>query len=235
LDALIPQLAQAIYSWLTYVEYTSNSHILAESSVRYPLVEFVERRYGKIVDLEIKHPVLAGRRIDFAICDGNDGEEEKEKVAYIELKYARSWTRTSEEAQLIFNDLMRLALLSDEADCFFIMCGRSDDFIQNFKRIIKLSDKTIPTRTNDTEEKRIAMGVYSEFFGFTKGSEMNIDLPSQQGFVAKFKSDYNNVEISFNSFRTSLVEILPKEEDNNSPQTVAIWRVEKTDSLTPNG
>ena len=48
----VTRLANAIYYWLNYQHSISRSDILLESSVRYPLVEFVERQLQIEVKLE---------------------------------------------------------------------------------------------------------------------------------------------------------------------------------------
>lgn len=60
-NELIQQLASAIHHRLSYVSLCTNSNLLAESSVRYPFVEFLERKYGATVQLEKQHDVFSNR------------------------------------------------------------------------------------------------------------------------------------------------------------------------------
>lgn len=139
-------LGEAIYSWLNYISYTSDSNVLAESSVRYPLAEFIERRLQKPVTLEFNHPCVPQpptghkRCIDFVfskigenIVNAKKNEIGEERV-YIELKYVSKSYKDSNEIQRVFNDLVRLALVSTETnECYFILCGGNEDFCQFVK------------------------------------------------------------------------------------------------------
>ncbi len=102
----IQKLARSIYYWLNYVETVSKSQLLLESSVRYPLAEYIERQVRAIVSLEVPHPLFSGHNLDFVY-------KKDKNQRNIELKYLHEYSNDTNERQRIFNDLIRLAVLKD--------------------------------------------------------------------------------------------------------------------------
>lgn len=112
-------LARSIYHWLNYVETVSKSQLLLESSVRYPLAEYIERQVLAEVFLEQAHPQFDGHLIDFVYIKDKHQRN-------IELKFLHEYSNNTNERQRIFNDLIRLAVLKDKG--YFILCGGQIDF-----------------------------------------------------------------------------------------------------------
>ena len=73
----IIQASQCVHSWMCYLSKASdNNCLLAESSIRYPFVECLERHQVNDVQLEKRHPVFQGKRMDVYIGkkDRNDDD-----------------------------------------------------------------------------------------------------------------------------------------------------------------
>lgn len=73
------QMAQAILLHLSYIQSVSDTKLLAESSIRYPLLEYAERRFRPApvkIELEFSHPTFARRRCDLLM------EETKSKKLF---------------------------------------------------------------------------------------------------------------------------------------------------------
>ncbi len=136
-DVELRKMAAAIEAWLNYIlaikhkKYT----ILAESSIRYPLTEFLEHSDGvRDINLEIAHPTFERKRIDFRwICEGSDivnkNKRKYTEVYNLELKYVREATAHKEEQTRVILDLLRLYYtIGKNTYGFFVMCGESINF-----------------------------------------------------------------------------------------------------------
>lgn len=226
-NELIQQLASAIHHWLSYISICTNSRLLAESSVRYPFVEFLERKCGTPVDLEKQHDSFSNRHVDF--CFNNE-----ETKLYVELKYVSRHTRGNNEMQRVFNDLIRLSLLTKKGDGtrgFFIMCGDTESYNTNFRRIIdgkKLDKNSLPQYQKETAQIE-PLGIYSEWFGFNMNEEKTIDLKSNEKtsvFVQEYYGDNATLDVlEFSTIKTKRIAFLPTEKQESRSQTVSIWEV----------
>ncbi|MBO4654849.1 MAG: hypothetical protein J5644_04830 [Bacteroidales bacterium] len=208
-------LAISIQSWLNYINTISLSNVLAESSVRYPLADFLERRGGYKIILEKVHPKLKDRQIDFTI-ETEDGK------SYVELKVVRNNTRTTAEKQRVFNDLIRLALLAEgNVDCYFIMCGKSDSFVGDFKSISKSTGKIQPRGKN--ARKPLPKGDYAKWFPFVIDKSKDVNRCNYKKWFDAFEKEYKYQIKDFDTFFVNLQTIQPQGEMQS--QTVAIWRI----------
>jgi hypothetical protein len=63
------QLANAVQWWMSYTSAVGRSYVLAESSIKYPLTEYLERTSPNEIKLEYPHPKLKKRRIDICFED----------------------------------------------------------------------------------------------------------------------------------------------------------------------
>ena len=229
-NELIQQLAAAIHHWLSYVSLCTNSNLLAESSVRYPFVEFLERKCKTAVRLEEQHNDFPARHIDFCFENRND-------FLAIELKYASKHTRGKAEKQRVFNDLVRLALMVNNKKStrgFFIMCGETKTFIANFMNIVdgETMGKQLRQDGGNMDRGLVQHGDYYElFFGFARDEERIINLTENsyveyhKSFIKDYYAGKNNVELGFSVIKTRRISYLPAPKQTSQSQTVAIWEV----------
>lgn len=233
-------LGNAILYWLNYVAITSeNADILAESSVRYPLAEYIERRIKKDVALEYNHPLNTRKRIDFMFP--RDKDEQAPKIGsgrtYIELKYARKNTAQNNEIQRIFDDLARLSLVSENNACYFIMCGSTTNFQCyfegkgiNYEEIISSGKIILPEYSTGNNRGAKSGTDYQRWFEFEFGNGgkiIDMNLQENKKFADDFKEKFSIGEL--NNIKTELIYIEPKTDNDSQtifgPQKVAIWQV----------
>lgn len=231
-NELIQQLASAIHHWLSYVSLCTNSNLLAESSVRYPFVEFLERKCGSAVNLEGQLEGFSDRHIDFCFKNGSD-------PLFVEIKYASKNTRSTAEKQRVFNDLVRLSLMikkNANARGFFIMCGETQSFTVNFKRIIdgrKVKKNQLRQDGGDTNNEVEPQGDYARlWFKFGQDEEMPIYLDGEDNANYKkmflkeyYGKDATVKDLSFKQIKTKRMAYLPTQKQVSQSQTVAIWEV----------
>lgn len=251
------QLGEAIFSWLNYMSYTADSNVLAESSVRYPLAEYIERKLHKKVLLEFKHPVVPQpdkghpRMIDFVFSKNDETINETigDNRIYMELKYLNSRYQNSNEQQRVFNDIVRLALVSTPTnECYFILCGPTDDFetyikgeasiqINNNKPTYQVS---LGKGCKNSGRRKKKPTVYSKWFGFKNDGKWKIiKKPKTQTNLKKYFNDFDR-EYNYNgaqkisspitipnTISTKLVYLMPDKTRSiiKKSMTVAIWQV----------
>ncbi len=237
-------LASAIIHWASYIKKVSHCDILEESSLKYPITEYLERYKGAECALEWPHAVFKQRRIDIVWNNKTDGEinleinrdKDKKWDNFLELKYA-----TTKDAQLLFNDLCRLYYLKKkfpESRCYFLYCGENDIYTQNFKtkiikeniyeerdgiRILK-KEKEYPKSTSGKLTKWFTLQMQTP----NKTIEIAAGNTQYRKFLSKEKGRFvfydNNDKIDAPTFITRLIE---RQEDSNSNQelSVAIWEI----------
>lgn len=231
----IVRIAEATYHWLCYMHTSSDSNILAESSIRYPFVECLERKGYNNIHLEAFHPELGNRRMD-VFCgnvtkDTYRGILDDETVLYAEFKFVKSYTRDTNEQQRIFNDIMRLYALkskSPDTNCYFIICGDTLTFNSCFKYIRETKSSKMLLKgmaKNDKGKRNKPTGVYADFFSFNEDDGPKKFTKSNPRYK-KFCEDYHYNKIKQNaSIKTRLISIFPHENHLQSPVTLAIWEV----------
>ena len=212
----VTRLANAIYYWLNYQHSISRSDILLESSVRYPLVEFVERQLQIEVKLEKLYNDLGKRRVDFSFpIRGKD--------CNIELKFLSKYTSSDNQHQLIFNDLMRLSIL--EGDSFFILCGKLEHFQKKFKYMpIKAEPGNIPGTDYSQKEPDTE---FAEWFPFDSYRPKILNVSELQR-LASFEADYRAIHDQVKVIKVELVAC----SDNQCPQVVYVWKVENCTNVS---
>lgn len=191
-------LATAVHHWLSYVDKVSRTNLLLESSLRYAISEFVERKMHETCLLEQKHPHFVSRPIDFmwpmedlnfqidgnalkVICDDGTQCDAKEKILesgyVLECKYAGAATNGSHERQRIFNDLCRLYYVIEHypnVHAMFMMAGDITDFkdyFQDSKPIQKKNKKKIEENAKQVKMSDINVAQNN----FSISSYKNID------------------------------------------------------------
>lgn len=213
-DTELATLSQAVFLRLSYFQAVSYANILAESSIRYPVAEYLERRlfYNRIV-LEYTNPIFKKRRCDLYVDKGV-----ADKTIF-EFKYVRD--NTSYEFQDYFDDILRLHYLHlTGIQSLFIVCGDALNFNNQFRSIKKRS-KLLGSK------KSRPSGLFSQVLSFsTNKPKMNVDTNK---FLANYKDFCSHYE--FNDplaihpismvVQTRLICII----HNEGPQSVGVWEV----------
>jgi len=155
-------MMQAIHYWLNYQCKVCKIDLLAESSIKFPLMEYIERYIGAdTCHLERQYKEILSEDI-FNTTKYLDIMWEKDGTEYlVELKYVSEHTYEDRERQRYFNDLVRLSLALKykntnlDRRCFFLVCGDSSDFwaqmrgqyeFQDLKHAGNTFNKDIKTR-----------------------------------------------------------------------------------------
>lgn len=210
-------MVQAIYLNLSYMQSVSKTDILAESSVRYPLLEYVERRCPWLkAQLEYSHPVFEKKRCDLLLQDSYDG-------SVFEFKYVNCQTRYL--FQDYFDDLLRLHYLSVNGNgnkSYLIVCGNSIIFNTEFRSINPKSTKTL------SGKKRKPMGLFSRCLSFNVSNTLKkIDTNNRllkkyyKDFISSYKFRDGRIHPTTLQFETRLVWLNYGVE----PQSIGIWEV----------
>jgi len=240
------QLANAVQWWMSYVSAVGRSYVLAESSIKFPLAEYLERSNLKEIKLEYTHPKLLNRRFDLHF------EDSKNTKTAIEFKFIKNGsTRETSEKKRVFYDLMRLDLyLDNNKKGYFLICGAQSDFSTDFYRLLSKPSNTsdnnlfiTPDTKVKTTKKLKSEGFYSKWFSFNiKKPEKEILLQVKSGeyqeiyqsFLDEYKdifkkSTQNELSLPY-SLTTKLLYISQeyKNEDRfYQPATIGIWEIIK--------
>jgi len=128
LDTLEQRIANVVQCSLQYLDNVSDHMSLAESHIKYPLVEFLERKKQcKEIELEVPMKHFYYRRHDASfICD--------DQQVVMEFKYLRDEQLSEHATQRIFDDLLRLRYALDDgySKALMLICGHSENFIPVF-------------------------------------------------------------------------------------------------------
>lgn len=214
-DGLLKSMVQAVYLNLSYMQSVSKTDILAESSIRYPLLEYVERRCSGIqAQLEYNHPVFEKRRCDLLLQDSSDN-------SVFEFKYVNCQTRYL--FQDYFDDLLRLHYMSANGHkSYLIVCGNSINFNTEFRSINPKSTICL------SGKKRKPMGLFSHCLSFNVNKTLKrLDTNNQslRKYYKDFKVSYKFKDGSKHpptmQFETRLVWLNYGVE----PQSIGIWEV----------
>lgn len=213
-DTYLATLSQAIYLKLSYYQAVSYANVLAESSIRYPVAEYLERRlfYNQIV-LEYPNPVFKKRRCDLYVNKGSADE------TIFEFKYVRD--TTSYEFQDYFDDIIRLHYLHlIGIQSLFVVCGNTLNYNNQF-RCIKKRSKLLGSK------KSRPSGKYSQVLSFIannpyKSIDANKYAVNYMDFCNhyEFNKPHVNHPVSL-AFQTRLVCLI----HGLGPQSVGIWEV----------
>jgi hypothetical protein len=190
-DFNVNQLATAVMWWLSYTSAVGRNYVLSEGAIKFPASEYLERSKLDEIELEFNHPKLSRKRFDLFFRKNS-----VENTAF-EFKYIKNGsTRTQDEKQRIFNDLMRLYLYLDKSNKgYFLICGNQSDFVKDFQTILTQPKDTtgnlyIKPRQKDSLPKTIQPeGFYTEWFSFdTDKPDKEIDLKTS---IDEYKNIYD--------------------------------------------
>lgn len=216
-DVDLAKLSQAIKLRLSYYEAISYAKVLAESSIRYPVAEYLERRLSyKKLELEYSNPIFQRRRCDLYVEKETGANAER---IVFEFKYVRD--TTSGLFQDYFDDLLRLHYLhNDGMQALFIVCGSTLNFNSEFRSTKKRT-------TLHSTKKRRPSGLFSQCLSFSSGN------PTKRISTNKYKKYYGEFCKNY-SFRhphtphpmainlqTRLITLI----NDFDQQSVGIWEV----------
>ncbi len=225
MDNAVLDMRHAIGLWMTYHSVVCASEdVLHEASIRYPLVEFLERKEQCKGLLEKKHPLFYNRPMDFR-WEINDVHY------FLEAKYARmGYTNSTDEVQRYFDDICRLYFCLDNPDnqvALFLICGKESDcrdcFMSTDPAIVEME----PEEFDDPYVKRYRQFLY---FKEQEGNviDMQCSLPlerleqiwekkhvkERKGIViAKRSRNYDSINDLFDNFCEDYVTSLSTKED----------------------
>ena len=216
-DIELAKMSHAINLRLSYYVAISYANLLAESSIRYPIVEYLERRLGyKTIKLEHEHEVFKRTRCDVYVERKKGNETEK---IIFEFKYVRD--NTSTLFQDYFDDLLRLHYLHEKGiQSLFVVCGNPINFNNQFRRI---KSRTVQLGNKNGRP----CGVFSQILSFSIGN------PNKRFSVNDYRSNYRDFRSHYEFIdddilhpddliiQTRLISLIYKD----GQQSVGIWEV----------
>ena len=211
------QLARSIYFWLNYHSSVSSSDTLLESAVRFPLVEFIERRYGVPVQLECGHPDFDRLRIDFSYTISS-------VTRNVELKFLHDYSDRNDEFKRFFDDLVRLALLNGDIN-YFILCGSWDLYHKKIlKEMMPIDKHNIPT---EGQTRPVAENKFNVILPLNKVDEEVVFEPKTLfEYIGGEKNKDKQERLIPERLKRVNVKMVAKVDDETyGSQVVYIWRV----------
>lgn len=214
IDDKAAALVDAICYWLGYQSKIGREQLIHEASLRYPIADTITSKGIAIkrIVLEKLHPLFKSKKIDLVVYDESVKNVESETddanlIDVYEFKLAKKETsdQYSTEHQRVFDDVVRLAYYNafSKKNCYFLMCGRYDDFKTFF---VGQSSKPVVLPMSGTKVKLSSAsksmptawlnnGLYKDWFDFTVNGEkrhtFNIDPTSTNNWGLKtFKDNY---------------------------------------------
>ena len=256
-------VVEAVCYWLGYQFKIGRDQLIHEASLRYPIADTITAKgisVNRIV-LEQLHPIFKSKKIDLVIFDKSVIEPATEKddtnlKEVYEFKLAKNETSKEhkEEHQRVFNDIVRLAYynLWENKDCYFLMCGKYEDFKTYFvgqkSGITKKNNKlTVPIRQIKTTQTTSGQsnikqfndwnpeGIYKDWFGFklnmVKETVFNKTDNTKFGlkpFQTNYKVRKPKKHKYENTFKiiTKCVAITPSGLENVKTHAAGIWKIE---------
>ena len=245
-DVNINQLASAVMWWLSYTSAVGRNYVLSEGAIKFPASEYLERSKTEEIELEFRHPKLSRKRFDLFF------KENASTNTAFEFKYIKNGsTRTQDEKQRIFNDLMRLFLFLDKTTKgYFLICGNQSDFVKDFQTILlqpKNSKGNLyikPQQQSSLPKTIKPKGFYTKWFSFDANKpEKLINLNSTKKeykdiydlFFKEYSEPYytktNTNIVRPDRIKTKLVFLSGNIEQPVGlfqPAKIGIWEVIKT-------
>lgn len=219
-DTYIKRLMYAVHHWLSYTATVSQCDLLAESSLRFPICEYIERHANETDKCEIEVPfsVLSDnrRKIDIVWND-------ESVLNCLELKFVSKNTSDRSEKQRIFNDLCRLYIAlqtqtttelnpPERKHCYFAICGDSNLFITKFQQC----EDTMPTfgaeLLRQTNDKTRATGDVGMWFSFKEGGIKEVDDVFFTIKHPKKKGGKETPTSYYNEFKKDYIKIVDNED-----------------------
>lgn len=233
------ELAMTVLDWLNYINRISKGQdILDESSFKYPITEYLERKKDAFCGLELNHPIFKRKKVDVVWRYANNSssiKSEQEWEYFMELKYA-----SNTDVQRIFDDLCRLYYIKkkyNSSRCYFLICGEKELFVTNFQNKIIQSQKSIEQEVEEKEYKGNNQPPYSKWFTLQPSNPTKIiECESNNKYYRSFLTRKKGKYIFYNPqdkidkirFQTRLLE---RRTNANSHKEfcIAIWEIELVD------
>lgn len=228
-DERLLRATRCLHYWLCYLKNaSSNDKLFAESSLKFPFVESLERHNINEIELEYNHPNYEKKREDVKIAYPQDNQGNQE-CCYIEFKFVREDTTAKQEQQRYFNDIMRLWTIhtnEQNSSCYFIVCGPTEVFngcLKGEQLSLNGKDKIVESQLN--KKRNIKKTAYKEWLSFNRKQRVKRITP-QKDFVDGFNKEYN-VDYAYQDIKimTRLVLLLPDRMDNDQSYSVGLWHV----------
>lgn len=223
------KLIHAATYFLSYQDRIGRAFMVNESSLKYPVADYLTSLSIPInqIKLEYPHPTLKRRQIDLIIYN----RLEKNIERAFEFKLSSPTTKYDTEQKRIFNDLMRLHLLSSscQGHTYLIIAGTETEFIQNFR--------SIPTSRPNGNIKELPppQGFYTEWFNFSKNASVTFEVKNASNplyaeiynnFLTEYlPNDGNTLELP-NTITTTCLAISALSRDFPTPYVGGIWKIE---------
>jgi hypothetical protein len=249
-DISVNQLATAVMWWLSYSSAVGRDYVLSESAIKFPVAEYLERSRTDSIELEFGHPKLSRKRFDLFF------KNEKNEKNVFEFKYIKNnSTRSSDEKQRIFNDLMRLYLYlgnNKKHKGYFLICGNQLEFVSNFQTLILKPTGTngnkfiTPMFRSKPSKKKKAEGFYTKWFSFETDNSKSKKIIDIKNATGEYKTIYDNFMLEYkNPYKTKtngklklpdnittnlvfLSEDIKQQTGLYQPTKIGIWEIIKT-------
>lgn len=220
-ENILPLIGQSVLLWCSYLRNNTCTEILSESSLRFPIIECLERRtQAQDINIEHLHPSFKMRRMDM-VWNMN------ESYYALELKYLKDYL-SAEKVQLIYNDVFRLSYSClDGYESYLLICGRKDDFKSAFKKSKRYNRIKIAALN---KPKSSTSNSLNDVFSIKKKSPVkqisfnNESHKEYKEFCETYKWKDNERILDPLSIRTELI-YLSKDSENAITHTVAIWKI----------
>lgn len=256
IDERAAALVDSISYWLGYQYKIGREKLIHEASLRYPIADTLsskEIRINQIV-LEKLHPIFKSKRIDLVVFNedvsASDFENDDSRLNEVyEFKLVRAQTaeKEKEEHQRVFDDVVRLAYynLWRKKDCYFLMCGKYDDFkvyfvgekakidVESGRNIVSVKHpSSSESSTIPIVEAWQSSGIYKDWFSFDVNGEKRIVFDKKIEWGLKsFQNNYKireNLQVQFNpeiEVKTTCLAITPNKLLNRT-HAAGIWKIE---------
>ncbi len=184
------KLIHSVTYYLSYQDRIGRDFMINESSLKYPVADYLTGLEMPLanIQLEFSHPTLKKRQLDLITTDNS-----KKKIENVfEFKMAKPETRYEPEQKRIFNDLMRLHLITKaNVSCYFIMVGTAEEFLQCFRSTMP---KKLSVQTIDKDDLPLPNGFYTEWFKFNVNDEKTFDVKDVKTVL---EDDYDKIYKAF--------------------------------------
>ena len=237
LSSNIIKAALSTYNWLGYLgNATDCTDLIAESSLKYPFVECLERNHVDNIHLEVGHPIFQRKRIDICIVPETNGII-KFSIGIpicVEFKFVHEDTDSKKERQRYFNDLLRLSYLKQyykSAVCYFIVYGSSFLFNGKFRKTYKKPQQ----KTTDIVKTKSTYSCKSKYHDFLSFSSQNIKIVHLSNkkftdYISVFNEEYleqtsQNVDLSNIELRLATKLVYLYKSSSGNPYSMGIWEV----------
>lgn len=212
------KMGGAIAHWLGFQEKIGRGFMMNEDAIKYPLSDYLVNDGGcsiNSIELERAHPNFSNRLMDVAIINNQQISNA------FELKLAKTTTRHQSERQRIFNDLMRMHLVTQVSTdkCYFIITGKSVHFQRDFKNL-----------TDNTNL------FYHKWFSFTRGQQNTFSVGTEvdvtyktiyDSFVNKYSNTFQgNGQLQLPTQIRTTCEFITAYKPQFVPYMTGVWSVQ---------